>query len=110
MENKYAFEAIIKQNGGINATFVEFPFSVKEAFGKTGQVKIRAVFDRKVEYRGSLAKMGGDCHILGLTKAIREKIGKSFGDSVEVELWEDQEERIVEIPEDVVKIFQKIQK
>ncbi|MFY7844865.1 DUF1905 domain-containing protein [Chryseobacterium gambrini] len=99
------FKAVIKQNGEMNAAFVEFPFSTEEIFGKKGQVKIKAVFDDKVEYRGSLAKMKSECHILGLTQEIRKQIGKSFGDEVSVSLTEDKEERIVEIAEDIVLLF-----
>lgn len=102
---KHSFKATILQSGNINAAYVEFPFSVQELFGKKGQVKIKAVFDGKVEYRGSLAKMKSDCHILGLTQDIRKQLGKSFGDEVEVELWEDLEERKVSIPEDVHQLF-----
>ncbi|WP_228408268.1 MULTISPECIES: YdeI/OmpD-associated family protein [unclassified Chryseobacterium] len=89
----------------MNAAFVEFPFSTEEIFGKKGQVKIKAVFDDKVEYRGSLAKMKSECHILGLTQEIRKQLGKSFGDEVSVSLTEDKEERIVEIAEDIVLLF-----
>lgn len=102
---KYSFKATILQSGNINAAYVEFPFAVQELFGKKGQVKIKAVFDGKVEYRGSLAKMKSDCHILGLTQDIRKQLGKSFGDEVEVQLWEDLEERKVSIPEDVHQLF-----
>ncbi|HCR76347.1 MAG TPA: hypothetical protein DIW37_08115 [Chryseobacterium sp.] len=99
------FKAVIKQNGEMNAAFVEFPFSTEEIFGKKGQVKIKAVFDDKVEYRGSLAKMKSECHILGLTQEIRKQLGKSFGDEVSVSLTEDKEERVVEIVEDIVLLF-----
>lgn len=99
------FKAVIKQNGKMNAAFVEFPFSTDELFGKKGQVKIKAVFDGKVEYRGSLAKMKSECHILGLTQEIRNKLNKTFGDEVFVSLTEDKEERIVEIAEDIVLLF-----
>jgi hypothetical protein len=99
------FKAVIKQNGKMNAAFVEFPFSTEELFGQKGQVKIKAVFDGKVEYRGSLAKMKSDCHILGLTQEIRKQLGKTFGDEVFVSLTEDKEERIVEIAEDIVLLF-----
>lgn len=99
------FKAVIKQNGEMNAAFVEFPFSTEEIFGKKGQVKIKAVFDDKVEYRGSLAKMKSEYHILGLTQEIRKQLGKSFGDEVSVSLTEDKEERIVEIAEDIVLLF-----
>lgn len=104
-EKSINFEAPILQHESMNAAFVEFPFSTQELFGKKGQVKIKVLFDNNVEYRGSLAKMKSDCHILGLTQEVRKKLGKSFGDVVYVQLWEDKEERIVEIPDDVKVVF-----
>lgn len=99
------FTAIIQQNGEMNAAFVEFPFSTEELFNKKGQVKVKVLFDNKVEYRGSLAKMKSDCHILGLTQEVRKQLGKTFGDEVSVSLMEDKEERVVEIAEDIVSVF-----
>lgn len=99
------FKAIIQQNGKMNAAFVEFPFSTEELFNKKGQVKIKAIFDEKVEYRGSLAKMKSECHILGLTQEVRKQLRKTFGDEVSVSLLEDQEERTVEIAEDIALVF-----
>ncbi|PJJ64441.1 YdeI/OmpD-associated family protein [Chryseobacterium geocarposphaerae] len=99
------FNAIIQQNGEMNAAFVEFPFSTIELFDKKGQVKIKALFDDKVEYRGSLVKMKSDCHILGLTQEIRKQLNKTFGDNVSVSLIEDKEERTVEIADDISSIF-----
>ncbi|SIQ12912.1 Bacteriocin-protection, YdeI or OmpD-Associated [Chryseobacterium sp. RU37D] len=103
------FKAIIRQNGEMNAAFIEFPFSTEELFNKKGQVKIKVVFDDKVEYRGSLAKMKSNCHILGLTQEIRKQLGKTFGNEVSVLLIEDKEERTVEIAEDIQSIFNKNQ-
>ncbi|PTT40593.1 hypothetical protein DBR28_05565, partial [Chryseobacterium sp. HMWF028] len=85
--------------------FVEFPFSTEELFKKKGQVKIKAVFDGKVEYRGSLAKMKSDCHILGLTQEVRKQLDKTFGDEVAVSLTEDKEERVVAIADDITIVF-----
>lgn len=99
------FKAIIQQNGEINAAFVEFPFSTEELFNKKGQVKIKALFDGKVEYCGSLAKMKSDCHMLGLTQEIRKQLGKTFGDEVSVSLIEDKDERVVEIADDIALVF-----
>ncbi|WP_336686783.1 YdeI/OmpD-associated family protein [Chryseobacterium bernardetii] len=99
------FTATIKQNGEMNAAFVEFPFSTEELFNKKGQVKIKATFDGKVEYRGSLAKMKSGCHILGLTQDIRKQLGKAFGDEISVSLIEDKEERIVEVADDISLVF-----
>ena len=110
MENKeIIFNAIIKQNGNMNAAFLEFPFSTEELFNKKGQVKIKAIFDNKIEYRGSLAKMKSDCHVLGLTQEIRKQLGKTFGDEVSVLLMEDKEERTVKISEDIVLLFDENQ-
>lgn len=105
MKKEIEFTGIIKQNGDLNAAFVEFPFSAEKLFGKKGQVKIKAIFDNKVEYRGSLAKMKSDCHILGLTQEVRKQLGKTFGDEIAVSLMEDQEERIVEIANDIAVVF-----
>ena len=105
MKKGIEFTGIIKQNGNLNAAFVEFPFSAEKLFGKKGQVKIKALFDNKVEYRGSLTKMKSDCHILGLTQEIRKQLEKTFGDEIVVSLIEDQEERIVEIANDIAVVF-----
>jgi len=99
------FSAEIRQHQDINAAFVNFPFDTNELFGKKGQVKVRVLLDDKVEYRSSLANMGGGCHRLGLTQAIRKELGKTFGDFVEIKLWEDKKERVVIVPEDVQELL-----
>lgn len=99
------FSAVIQQNREMNAAFIEFPFSTEELFNKKGQVKVKAVFDGNVEYRGSLTKMKSDCHILGLTQEVRKKLGKTFGDKVSVSLSEDKEERVVEVADDIISVF-----
>lgn len=107
MPNSITFSAEIQQHQNINAAFVNFPFDTIEVFGKKGQVKVRVLLDNKVEYRSSLANMGGGCHRLGLTQAIRKELGKTFGDFVEVKLWEDKEERVVIVPEDVQELLNR---
>lgn len=100
----YEFDCNIVKHESKDATFIEFPYDVEKEFNKKGQVKVKATFDG-CEYRGSLAKMGTGCHILGMTKDIRNKINKQAGDTVHVILIEDIEPRIVEIPEDLKKLF-----
>lgn len=97
---KQEFTAIIKQSGNINGAYIEPPFDVKEVFGAK-RVKVIATFDG-VEYRGSIVSMGG-CYVLGITQEIRKKIGKEFGDLVEVTVEKDEEERTVEMPEDFAR-------
>lgn len=94
---EYTFEAQIKASEiGSGGAYVEFPFDVETAFGTKGRVKIKCEFE-SVEYRGSLVKMGTSCHIIGITKDIRAKIGKHIGDFVRVKISADLEDRTVEI-------------
>jgi hypothetical protein len=94
----------------MNAAYVEFPFDVEDLFGKKGQVKIKAMIDNKVLYRGSLANMGYDCHVLGITQEVRKQINKTFGDIIDIKLEQDLEERVVSIPDDVQTQLNKSKK
>jgi len=95
-QKKYQFTGVLIDAGG-GGVFVDFPYSVEEEFGVKGQVKIKCTIDGE-PYKGSLANMGGVCHILIVLKAIREKIGKQVGDSVKVVLEQDSEDRVVIVP------------
>jgi len=105
--SKISFTAPIIQHEGMNAGYVEFPFSVEDIFGTRGMVKVKALFDGKAEYRGIMSNMGTGCHILILTQEVRRKLGKSFGDSVLVEVEHDLEKREVLIPDDVQNLLAK---
>lgn len=72
----------------MDGAYVEIPFDVKTEFGK-GRVPVSATFDGE-PYEGSIVRMGTPCHILGIRKDIRAKIGKQPGDTVEVTLLERQ--------------------
>ena len=104
---KFKFDVIIEQSGSIDAAFVRFPYDTEVLFGTKGQVKVNALFDGRVPYRGSLANMGQGGHVLGLTKAIRSQLGKSFGDPIHVELEKDTTPRLVIIPEDAARLLQR---
>lgn len=82
----YVFDAVIQKAPHLDGAYVEFPYNVREEFGK-GRVKVRATFDG-VPYEGSLVRMKTPGHILGIRKDIRAKIGKQPGDQVHVELKE----------------------
>ena len=90
MKELYEFEAEIKKVPDINGAYIEIPFDVKETFGR-GKVKVHATFDGET-YDGSLVRMKTPCHILGVRKDIREKIGKQPGDIVHVTLEERENE------------------
>jgi hypothetical protein len=75
------------ENPGGGGAYITVPFDVGDVFGKK-RVKIIATIDGE-PYRGTLVRMGEPDHILLVLKEIREKIGKSFGNEVEIELEED---------------------
>jgi hypothetical protein len=106
-KRKKVFEAILENdNKGMDTAFVSIPFDVEEEYGTRGQVKVKVLFD-KHPYRGVLVNMGTGCHILGVRKDIRQAIGKQVGDSIVVELEQDTEERLVEVPVDLKKLLSK---
>ena len=51
--------------------------------------------------------MGGPNHLLIILKGIREQIGKSFGDEIKIMVEPDLEERVIEIPKDMLKELKK---
>jgi len=98
MAEKYQFKAVIEDAGGGGA-YVTVPFDVEKTF-RAKRVKIKAMIDGEL-YRGILVRMGSPQHILPVLKEIRERIGKSFGDIVTIELEEDFEPRTVDVPPDL---------
>lgn len=82
----YEFEAEIKKVPDINGAYIEFPYDVKEEFGK-GRVKVHATFDG-FDYDGSLVRMKTPCHIIGIRKDIRASISKEPGDIIKVTIKE----------------------
>ncbi len=88
----YEFDAVVCLIPGVDGSYVRFPYDAKAEFGK-GRVKIHATFDG-APYDGSLVNMGirnaddSLCHIVGLRKDIRARIGKQPRDAVHVTIQE----------------------
>lgn len=102
MSNKHSFSAII-QNAGGGGAFVEIPFDVEKTFGSK-KPKVKAMIEG-VPYRGILVRMGTEHHILIILKAIREQIGKTFGDKINITVEADSEPRLVEVPAELKQAF-----
>lgn len=85
---QHRFTTTILRNGDMDAAYVIVPVNIKDVYGK-GRLKVQATFDG-VPYSGSVVNMGvkdadgNICYIIGITKAIRQKIGKSFDDMIDV--------------------------
>lgn len=78
------FDAVIERPDGPGA-YVTFPFSVVDLFGVRARVPVKARFDDRVDYTGSLAPYGGK-HRLGVRNDVQKSLGKSHGDNVSVQL------------------------
>ncbi len=104
MDELLEFDAILNSVPGTEALCINFPYDVQELYGVRGQVKVKVTYDG-VPYRGSLAKMGRDCHFLLVKIDIRQQIGKNPGDTVHVTVQRDTEERIVELPAELAGLF-----
>ena len=103
MTNKHTFTAVIKDPGGGGA-FVEVPFDAEAAFSSK-RPRVKALIEG-IPYRGTLTRMGTDCHILGIRKDIRQQIGKTFGDDVTIMVEPDTEARLVEVPAELKRTFE----
>ncbi|MGL4108716.1 YdeI/OmpD-associated family protein [Clostridium sp. LP20] len=86
----------VPEKGG---AYIEIPFNVEEVLGGK-RVKVKATFDG-VEYRGSIVRMGTECHIIGVTKEIRSKMNKDIGDDIVVTIEKDEDERVIKLPKDI---------
>jgi len=98
-----SFETIIIKHEGINAAYIIIPYDIQEVFG-VKRVKVKAKFDG-YEYRGSIVTMDNS-YVIGLTKEVRRKIEKQPGDRISVEIEKDNEERAVEMDEDLYEVIQ----
>lgn len=88
MQDLYEFEAVIQKVHDLNATYVIFPYDIREEFGK-GRIKVHATFDG-CPYDGSIVNMGLKhpdgriCYVIGLTQALRRQMQKQAGDLISV--------------------------
>ena len=76
MTQSLEFDAIILQNGNMDAAYVEVPYDIRALFGK-GRLLVHATFDG-VSYDGQIVKMGTPCYIIGLRKDITYWIFSTF--------------------------------
>jgi antitoxin component of MazEF toxin-antitoxin module len=96
------FSAVIQHGSQRNSWgYISFPYDLKETYGVGNLVPFKAVFDGRVEYQGSLAKMGGPQAMILLRKDVVAQLGKTTGDSVEVAVELDDKPRVLLIPRDL---------
>ena len=97
------FRAILQRSDASGAAcWVDFPHDLKATYGKGNLVPIRATWDGRVDYRGSLAMMGGERAMLLCRKDVLARLGKGAGEEVDVLVELDLAPREVEVPADLV--------
>ncbi len=85
---RYEYDTVLHELADNGGAYVVFPWNIREVFGK-GRVPVHALFDG-APYDGSIVNMGlkqpdgSVCYVIGVTKAIRARIGKRDGDPVHV--------------------------
>ena len=85
---RYEYDAVLYELDDNGGAYVFFPWDIREEFGK-GRVKVHALFDG-IPYDGSIVNMGvkntdgSGCYIIGVLKAIRNKLNNHDGDTIRV--------------------------
>ena len=91
---KYEFDALIQVDPQSGGAYVAFPWDLRAEFGK-GRLKVHAEFDG-VPYDGSIVNMGvknpdgSICYIIGVLKALRNKLNKHDGDIIHMVIEEKE--------------------
>jgi hypothetical protein len=97
------FEAVLGGDEG-EVPSVEIPFDVREAFGAS-RPKVKATVNR-VELRTTVAVYGGKSYV-GFRADIRKAAGIAIGDRIRVRLEPDQEVRVVDVPDELMRALTK---
>jgi hypothetical protein len=90
--------AELQATGG-NTTGFRIPDADVAALGGGGRPKVKVTM-RGYEFRSSIARMGGE-YWLGVSAERRTASGVSAGDVVELDIVLDNEQRTVDVPEDL---------
>jgi len=101
VEKKLRFRVKIagKEAGVLSA--ITPPIDVYEVFGTRGRVPVRGTING-FPFRSSLMPMGG-CHMMPVNRTLRQGAGAKAGDTVDVVMERDEEERTVEAPPELAR-------
>jgi hypothetical protein len=99
----YTFAATLKRPEGVGTwTYLDIPVEVSASFGVKGQVKVKGTVNGQ-PFRSSALPHGDGTHYLVVGKPIREAVGVTQGDTVQVTLELDSQERSSSIPDDLAQ-------
>ena len=102
----FSFEAIlIRPEGAGTWTYLNVPQDVSATFGSKGQVKAKGTVNG-YPFRSTALPRGDGSHYIVVGKSIRDPIGATQGEKVNVMLELDGEERQVDVPQDLEQAFE----
>ena len=93
------FEAMVGGEAG-ERPLVELPFDVRATYGEA-RPKVKVTVNG-VELRTTVAVYGGRSYV-GFRQEIRDQAGFDIGDRIRDKLEPDEEERTVEVPEELAR-------
>jgi antitoxin component of MazEF toxin-antitoxin module len=96
-----SFRAPVRPSGRGGGHLVDVPPKVVQALGGRGRIPVSATFDG-VPYRCSIVRMGEGA-VLGVKKDIMAEAGVSAGDTLRIEVSNDDAPREVEVPDELAK-------
>lgn len=104
-KQKFDVELLRPQGTGTWTYFVA-PFSVAEVFGSRARVEVRGTVNGG-PFRSSLFPSGDGTHYLVVNKQLRNQACVGPGDRVHIIMDVDKEDRVVIVPEDILKALDK---
>jgi ribosomal 50S subunit-recycling heat shock protein len=100
-QGQQKFSIRLRTQPGIETAYFTVPFDVEEVFATRARVPVRGTING-VPYRSSIMNMG-EGHCMIVNRNLREAAKVKAGDTVEIVMERDSEERTVELPPDFKK-------
>ncbi|MFL6254729.1 MAG: YdeI/OmpD-associated family protein [Pyrinomonadaceae bacterium] len=102
------FRALIRRDEGSEVCAIDIPFDAEKTFGTRGRVPVHGTLNG-APFRGSLFKMGGECHFMVVNRKLREASGVRGGETVPVVMERDDEPRVITPPADFARALKSNQ-
>lgn len=102
-DGPFRFQVKLEGQDNMEVAAMRPPFDVSTVFGTKARVPVRGTVNG-FPFRSSLCNMG-DGHFMVVNKEMRAGGKCKAGDTVDVVLQRDREERVVEVPAEIKKII-----
>jgi hypothetical protein len=105
--SKLTFKSILERPEGVGTwTYVAVPLDLHEALGSRGQIRVKCTIGGHI-FRASAMPKGDGTHYIVVNKSVRDAIGVTRGDVVEMTIERDTAERKVDMPADLAAALEQ---